>query len=267
MRYPIEDGELYQNKIRERRFRLMEILQCEYSEAEEIAEAEFAYLMATSPELVSDEDPGNSRFLLEQHDCTNEAFVQESIQFFQNCDTALVQEVPMKTFQKFRYGSGVNLDLIKKSEKPEFKDFWTLNTNRLTNIASQLNLKGCYSYEEEVLEQQKEKAMFKCAHEFGVMANVQLENFEFLEKAVRTTRPKNSNSQGQEDQRVEGEIILGSDIASTTHGPGQKIRIRIRLVFVCLKGCKWWLTIFTSRLLEVFVYRKGAEWRLTMFTS
>ena len=228
MRYPIEDGDLYQEKIRERRNRLLEFLDCTYDEADEIVDQEFAHLMATASELVSSEDPGNSRLVLEQHDCTNEAFVRESIQFFQNCDSALIQIIPMKTFQKGRYGSGVNLDLIKRSEKPELKDFWTLNTNRLTNIASQLNIKGCYSAEEELLELQKEKAMFKCAHEYGVMANFQYETFDFLESAVRTNRPYNASIMETRKDQEQNEIVIGSDVASTTHGKTQKFKIRLR---------------------------------------
>jgi len=228
MRYPIEDGDLYQEKIRERRNRLMEFLECTYDEADEIVDSEFAHLMATASELVLTEDPGNSKLVLEQHNCTDEDFVQESIQFYQNCDTALVQVIPMKTFQKSRYGSGVNLDLIKRSEMPELKDFWTLNTNRLTNIASQLNVKGCYSAEEELLELQKEKAMFKCAHEYGVMANFQYETFDFLESAVRTNRPYNDSGRDPRVDQGRDELIIGSDVASTTHGKTQKFKIRLR---------------------------------------
>lgn len=237
MRYPVENGELYQARIRERRGRLMEALDCSYDEADEIAENEFAHLMATTSELVSREDPGNSRFILGQHNCTNQNFIRESIVFYQNCDAALVQQIPMKTFQKMRYGSGVNLDLIKKFEKPEMKDFWTLNTNRLTNIASQLNLKGCYNQEEEFLEIQKEKAMLKCSHEFGVMANLQIETFDFLEKAVRINRPNIESGILQPKDTNKDEIIMGSDIASTTHGKSKKVKIKLRLVIFC---CIFW---------------------------
>lgn len=232
MRYPVENGDLYQGKIRERRHRLMEVLDCAYEEADEIAEVEFANLMATSTELVSSNDPGNSRFILEQHNCTNEAFINESIQFYQNCDSALIQVIPMKTFQKMRYGSGVNLDLLKKREKPEFKDFWTINTNRLTNIASQLNLKGCYNSDEEFLELQREKAMFKCAHEYGVMANIHMETFDFLQTAVRNNRSSNllkrENHSTNVRSQTSDEIVLGSGVASTTHGKVPQTKIKLR---------------------------------------
>ena len=223
----MENGELYQLRLQERRIQILDHLQCSSDVADEIAEMEFAHLMATSKELVSESDPGNSRIILARFDCTDDTFIKQSIQFFQNCDMALVQETPMKTFQKFRYGSGVNLDLLRKREKPDLKDFWTINTNRLTNIASQLNLKGCYSQDEEFLEQQKEKTMFKCANEYGVLANVQVETFEFLQKAVRTARPpecdvSNVVSSGSE------ELVVRSDVASTTHAAQRKIKILLK---------------------------------------
>lgn len=232
MRYPVENGELYQRRIQERRDQLVEYLQCTRDLADQIAEMEFAHLMATSKELVSEDDPGNSRKILARFDCTDdfptdEDFIRKSIQFFQNCDTALVEETPMKTFQKFRYGSGVNLDLLQKKERPDRKDFWTINTNRLTNIASQLNLKGCYSQEEEFFEQQKEKTMFKCAHEYGIMANMQVETFEFLQKAVRTARPSEWNKSNPASSGSE-ELVVRSDVASTTHGAGRKLKIKLK---------------------------------------
>lgn len=227
MRYPVENGELFQQRICERREQIMTFLQCSYDQAEEISELEFAHLMATTKELVSEDDPGNSRRILAKYDVTDERFMRQSIQFFQNCDSALVKETPMKTFQKFRYGSGVNLDLLKRSERPDRKDFWTINTNRLTNIASQLNLKGCYNLDEEFLEQQKEKSMLKCAHEYGIMANMQVETFEFLQKAVRTARPTNQVPVNNDSSGNE-ELVVRSDVASTTHGASRKLKIRLK---------------------------------------
>ena len=227
MRYPVEDGELYQARIRQRRERIMEYMHTSYNVADAIAGQEFAHLMATSNELVSDVDPGNSRVILGQYNCTDEGFINESIQFFQNCDRALIQQTPMKTFQKFRYGTGVNLDLLRRAEQPDLKDFWTINTNRLTNIASQLNLKGCYSSDEEFLEQQKEKSGFKCAQEYGVLANVQEETFEFLQKAVRTARP-NGDDLSTTVRSGSDELVVRSDVASTTHGKARKVKILLK---------------------------------------
>ena len=231
MRYPVEDGTLSQASKQNRKRDLMDSLQVSQTVALEIADLEFAHLMATSNTLVSQEDPGNSRFILGQYGCTDEDFIMKSIQFFQNCDSALVQTIPMKTFQKFRYGSGVQLSLLKKNEKPDLKDYWTINTNRLTNIASQLNLKGCYNNDEEFLEQQREKAMFKCAHEFGMPANAHVETFDFIETAVRTARkwkPRGMRSDSSLSKADSEELVLGSDVASTTHGKEQKLKIKLR---------------------------------------
>ena len=230
MRYPVEDGTLSQASKQNRKRDLIEVLQVSQTVAMEIADLEFAHLMATSNNLVSKEDPGNSRFILGQYGCTDEEFIKKSIQFFQNCDSALVQTIPMKTFQKFRYGSGVQLNLLRKNEKPDFKDYWTINTNRLTNIASQLNLKGCFNTDEEFLEQQREKAMFKCAHDFGGPANAQVETFDFLESAVRTARTWRARGGAKETvQKADSdELVLGSDVASTTHGKTQKLKIKLR---------------------------------------
>ena len=90
MRYPVENGELYQQRLQERREQILDHLQCTTDMADEIAELEFAHLMATSKEMVSEDDPGNSKAILARFDCTNEAFIRRSIQFYQNCDMALV---------------------------------------------------------------------------------------------------------------------------------------------------------------------------------
>ena len=107
MRYPVENGDLMQNQLKARRQRLMEVLQIEYPEALLIAKQEFANLMATNSQLVSPNDPGRSKYVLEQNGFTNDEFVKESIEFFQNCNAILVKEIPMNTLQKTRYSTGM----------------------------------------------------------------------------------------------------------------------------------------------------------------
>ena len=130
--------------------------------------------------------------------------------------------------------TGVNLTLLKKNERPELKDYWTVNTNRLTNIATQLNFKGTFSAEEEHLEREREKAMIMCAQDFGVATNpsVTFENFEFLEQAVQKARRLHIRGTDGEDLKASKEdpiekIVLGSDVATTTHG--QKVVKKIKL--------------------------------------
>ena len=129
----------------------------------------------------------------------------------------------------------VNTDLLQKYERPELKGFWTINTNRFTNIASQLNVKGTYSPAEEYLETEKEKARFMCAHEFGVLSTIQpqYENFDFLTNAVtqaRQLRHRGTLSDVNQKASMEdrSDIVLGSDVPSTTHGHLSKVKISLR---------------------------------------
>ena len=123
----------------------------------------------------------------------------------------------------------MDLKLLNKGEKPEPKDFLTINTPRFLNIATQLAQTGTYSQEEEYAEREQEKAMVMCGLEFGVTssATVSFENFDFLEKAVFRARKLHFRGTRSEDEESEEEIlVLGSDVASTTHGAKQKLKIK-----------------------------------------
>ena len=129
----------------------------------------------------------------------------------------------------------MNTDLLKKYERPECKGFWTINTNRFTNVASQLNVKGTYSPAEEYQETEKEKTRFMCAQDFGQIANPnqQFENFDFLTKAVTQARKlRHRGTESVINQTASNEdrsdIVLGSDVPSTTHGHATKVRISLR---------------------------------------
>lgn len=124
---------------------------------------------------------------------------------------------------------------MKKNERPDLKDYWTINTPRLTNICSQLNVKGYLSAEEEYRETEREKTKFMCAQDYGVLSQVEqkYENFDFLAKAVMTERKLHirgyvSSTAGDDLASEEDGLVLGSDIASTTHGTPNKMRIRLR---------------------------------------
>ena len=110
MRYPVEDGQLFQAKLKERKKRLIEFMSITFAEATEIANREFANLMSTKSDMVSIKDPAKSKEILNDFGCTDNDFISESSEFFQNCDAALVKEIPMKTIQKTRYGSGTDLE-------------------------------------------------------------------------------------------------------------------------------------------------------------
>ena len=128
-----------------------------------------------------------------------------------------------------KQSKGVDLKLLNKGEKPEPKDFLTVNTPRLLNIATQLAQTGTYSEEEEYAEREREKAMVMCGLEFGVSssATVSFENYDYLEKAVFRARKLHFRGTRSEDESSEEDVlVLGSDVASTTHGATQKPKIR-----------------------------------------
>ena len=80
MRYPVEDGVKYQEKIQARKKRLREVLDISVEQALEIVGKEFAHLMATQSTSTLRRDPGNSAIILEQYGCTDLDFIEESKQ-------------------------------------------------------------------------------------------------------------------------------------------------------------------------------------------
>ena len=62
----------------------------------------------------------------------------------------------MKTYGKHRYYHGMNFDLLEPGEYPNPVGYWTANTPALSNMLTQLNLDGEYTFEEEQREIQVE---------------------------------------------------------------------------------------------------------------
>ena len=60
----------------------------------------------------------------------NPEFPEETKAYYQKAQHTLIKEIPMKTYRKHRYGTGVNVDLLKENESPEHRDILTLNTPR-----------------------------------------------------------------------------------------------------------------------------------------
>ena len=88
---------------------------------------------------------------------------------------------------------------------------------------------GTYSEAEEYAEREREKAMVMCGSEFGVSssATVSFENFDFLEKAVFRARKLHFRGTRSEDEKSEDDVlVLGSDVASTTHGANKKLKVK-----------------------------------------
>ena len=58
-------------------------------------------------------------------------FFDETKAYYKKAQTTLVKEIPMKTYRKHRYGTGINVDLLQEDELPEHRDILTLNTPRI----------------------------------------------------------------------------------------------------------------------------------------
>ena len=60
----------------------------------------------------------------------NPDFAEMTEKFYKNAQKGVVKVIPMKTYQKHRYGTGINVDLLEPGELPEHRDIFTLNTPR-----------------------------------------------------------------------------------------------------------------------------------------
>ena len=83
--------------------------------------------------------------------------MQQTWEFFRSMKNALIDVIPMRTFPKHRYSCGTSLEFLRHREAPERKDWFTLNTPRILNIASQMARQGDFSAEEEKALIQAEK--------------------------------------------------------------------------------------------------------------
>ena len=61
-------------------------------------------------------------------------FLTLTQKFYEDAQQLLVYEIPMKTYLKHRYSSGINTDLLEDQEFPETRDIWTLNASRFFRI-------------------------------------------------------------------------------------------------------------------------------------
>ena len=58
-------------------------------------------------------------------------FVKQTENFYKDAQSGVIKIIPMKTYQKHRYGTGINVDLLETGELPEHRDVFTLNTPRI----------------------------------------------------------------------------------------------------------------------------------------
>ena len=100
-------------------------------EADAIAKKELEAVFAASAASIDLADPAAAlRNTLMQKPGWTPDFVNETKKFYEGAQWGVVKNVPMRTYLKHQYGTGVNVDLLKEHELPEHRDILTLNTPR-----------------------------------------------------------------------------------------------------------------------------------------
>ena len=101
-------------------------------QAEAIAKRELESLFGTESRFIRLDDPAQIlRKELRQNDHWTDDFLSQTKVFYKKAEKTLVKEIPMRTYLKHRYNTGLDLELMEKGEFPEQKDIWTLNTARI----------------------------------------------------------------------------------------------------------------------------------------
>ena len=177
MRYPYEDGELHQNLQAERIAWYMARFGFEEQKALEWTEAEFTALFSTSDALVNTNDPCDIiAKLLQLELVLTEANQKEILKatknFFTKTQKELILLTPMKTYPKSKYHFGMHIDSLRDKEWPEAVSYWTANGENLSNILSQCNLPGNFTFEDEQRIIQAEKSYLRVASEYGESAQI-----------------------------------------------------------------------------------------------
>ena len=57
--------------------------------------------------------------------------MRQTKNFYEEAQCNLVHEIPMKTYPKLRYGTGLDVALLENGEFPEHRNIWELNTARM----------------------------------------------------------------------------------------------------------------------------------------
>ena len=191
MRYPLAPGPKYKQLLAERTAWFMANCNLPEDRAESLAKTEFTAFYGTQNHLVNLDDPGQIVQKLTDMDAEFDANLvkEHTKRFFALAQKDLILMTPMKTYQKQRYYPGLNIDLLKDNEWPEPVGMWTANGFNLTNIISQVNLKGIFTPEEEEKIIQEEKSYVMVATEFGSAANEvriqhQNDHLDFLHQKI-----------------------------------------------------------------------------------
>ena len=177
MRYPYEDGDLHQKLQAERVAWYMARFGFEKQKAIEWTESEFTALFSTTTSMVNVNDPCDiilklSQLELDLTDANKMEILKATKKFFTKTQKELILLTPMKTYPKSKYHFGMHIDSLRDKEWPEAVSYWTANGENLSNILSQCNLPGIFTFEDEKRIVQSERTFFKVAAEFGESAQI-----------------------------------------------------------------------------------------------
>ena len=121
----------------------------------------------------------------------------ETFRFFKKFQKDLTYVFPMQTSHKCRYASGTHLTHLRAREAPEPKDFWTANTERLTNCVSSQLLEGFFTLEEEAeLIQFEKHAMLHPASQQADQRDYNIS--DFLQRGMYVWRPASTSSESSD---------------------------------------------------------------------
>ena len=177
MRYPLEDGNLHQEYQAKRVTWFMSMFGLEKPIAAKLAEDEFTALFSTKNEMVDIADPNNIIGRLNELDLTfsssdEKEILKETKSFFAKTQKALIKITPMKTYPKSKYHFGMKIGALQDKEWPEAVSFWTANGENLSNVITQCNLPGKFSFEDEQRIAQAERSFMMVASEHGAAAHI-----------------------------------------------------------------------------------------------
>ena len=101
------------------------------ADADMIAKQELEAIFGVSEKTINFHDPAAAlrTTLMHKPEWTPD-FVDKTEKFFKGAQWGVIKNVPMKTYLKHQYGTGVNVDLLNDHELPEHRDILTLNTPR-----------------------------------------------------------------------------------------------------------------------------------------
>ena len=177
MRYPFENGTLHKEFQAKRTSWFMAVFGFDKPIAMEWTEDEFTALFSTQDQLVNIEDPNNiiGRLKDEQIEFSSDdekEILRATKAFYAQTQKALIKLTPMKTYPKSKYHFGMKIGALQDKEWPEAVSFWTANGENLSNIISQCNIPGKFSFEDEQKINNAERSFLMVASEFGSAANI-----------------------------------------------------------------------------------------------